>query len=308
MFRGTIAGLLMLLSPFVWSPPAAADDIRAEALVKLVEEVEIPAREAGPLTALDLQEGQLIRSGQVIGQVDDTEVKLTMQQLTAELELADQRAQSDVQVRLARRAHRHAVAEFERVDQIRQTAPRVVSEAELEKYRWEMDKAELEIERLIEERRQMELTRAAKAVEYAAAEHAVQRRRLISPLDGVVVQVYRHRGEWVQIGERIARVLRIDRVRAEAFVPLQADLMQLEGAPAVLEIASPGRAPAQFAGKVVFVNPEIDPVNNQVRVWVELENADRRLHPGHRGRLTIQPASSGVKAGTSQSISGRQPR
>ncbi len=304
MFHRVMAEVLVLLAPLSWAPPPVESEIRAEALVKLVEQVEIPAREAGLLTTVDIREGDLIRHGQLIGQIDDSEAKLTLTQAAAELDLATQRAQSDVQVRTAQRAHLHAATEFERVNQIRQTAPRVVSDAELEKYRWEKDKAELEVERLIEERRLLELTRTAKSVEHAVAQHAVDRRRLTAPLAGIVVQVYRRPGEWVQIGERIARVLRIDRVRVEAFVTLQSDFMQLDGAPAVFEIATANRPPVRFSGEVVFVHPEIDPVNNQVRVWVEVENSDRLLRPGHRGRLTIRPGANPTGGDSATDVRG----
>ena len=35
------------------------------------------------------------------------------------------------------------------------------------------------------------------------------------------------------------------------------------------------------------MSPEVDPVNNQVRVWAELENPDLRLKPGMSGTMVI---------------------
>ncbi len=45
----------------------------------------------------------------------------------------------------------------------------------------------------------------------------------------------------------------------------------------------------EFAGHIVFVNPEIDPLNSQVRVWAEVENPDLKLRPGMQATLTIEP-------------------
>jgi multidrug efflux pump subunit AcrA (membrane-fusion protein) len=39
----------------------------------------------------------------------------------------------------------------------------------------------------------------------------------------------------------------------------------------------------------VFVSPEVDPVNGQVRVWAEVENRDGQLRPGVHGKLSIGP-------------------
>ena len=58
----------------------------------------------------------------------------------------------------------------------------------------------------------------------------------------------------------------------------------------MLRTTLPGSAAeAEFAGKLVFVNPEISPVNGQMRVWAEIENHDLKLRPGLRGSLTILP-------------------
>jgi multidrug efflux pump subunit AcrA (membrane-fusion protein) len=43
----------------------------------------------------------------------------------------------------------------------------------------------------------------------------------------------------------------------------------------------------EFPGKIVFIDPEIDPVNAQVRVWVEVPNPGLRLRPGMRANMTL---------------------
>jgi multidrug efflux pump subunit AcrA (membrane-fusion protein) len=39
----------------------------------------------------------------------------------------------------------------------------------------------------------------------------------------------------------------------------------------------------------VFVSPEVDPVNGQVRVLAEVDNPDGVLRPGLRATMTIGP-------------------
>ena len=50
-----------------------------------------------------------------------------------------------------------------------------------------------------------------------------------------------------------------------------------------------GKTANDFDGTVVFVSPEVNPVNGQVRVWAEVENKKLLLRPGVRGNLTIHP-------------------
>ena len=47
----------------------------------------------------------------------------------------------------------------------------------------------------------------------------------------------------------------------------------------------------RFTGQVVFVHPEVDPVNGQIRVWAEIVNRDALLFPGDRGLLTFGAAA-----------------
>ena len=57
--------------------------------------------------------------------------------------------------------------------------------------------------------------------------------------------------------------------------------------PGYLTIDLPGGAGAKLPGKVVFVSPEIDPVNSQVNIWVEIDNEELRVRPGMRAKMTI---------------------
>ena len=59
------------------------------------------------------------------------------------------------------------------------------------------------------------------------------------------------------------------------------------GRRAVLAVDLPGKPGTEFDGEVVFVSPEVNPVNGQVRVWAEVVNRDNRLRPGLQGTLTI---------------------
>ena len=110
-----------------------------------------------------------------------------------------------------------------------------------------------------------------------------------SPLDGVVVEINQRPGEWVEPGETMFRVVRIDRLRVEAFLDAHQAAGLLVGRPVKLAIDAKGDATAEFSGKIVFVSPEVDPVNGQVRVWAEVENPDGQLRPGVHGKLSIGP-------------------
>ena len=51
-------------------------------------------------------------------------------------------------------------------------------------------------------------------------------------------------------------------------------------------------AKTEVNGKVVFINPEANPVNSQVEIWVEIDNTNRKLMPGLEAAIIIQYSSS----------------
>jgi multidrug efflux pump subunit AcrA (membrane-fusion protein) len=105
----------------------------------------------------------------------------------------------------------------------------------------------------------------------------------------MVVEVLRRRGEWVQPGDTVVRIVRLDKLRAEGFLPAKHASLDLVGSQVRLKVASPDNKPLEFTGHIVFVNPEIDPLNSQVRVWAEVENPDLKLRPGMQATIMIAP-------------------
>ncbi len=93
----------------------------------------------------------------------------------------------------------------------------------------------------------------------------------------------------MQPGDTVVRIVRLDKLRAEGFLPAKHASLDLVGSKVRLKVASADSKPMEFAGHIVFVNPEIDPLNSQVRVWAEVENPDLKLRPGMQATLTIEP-------------------
>jgi macrolide-specific efflux system membrane fusion protein len=130
--------------------------------------------------------------------------------------------------------------------------------------------------------------RQVKENEYQAAQERVKRHRITAPISGVVVQINRRLGEWVKPGEAVVRILRLDRLRAEGFLKACYLSDGLQGRQVTLVVDLPDEPGAEFPGKIVFLDPEIDPVNGQIRIWAEVQNKGLRLRPGMRAKTTIE--------------------
>jgi macrolide-specific efflux system membrane fusion protein len=271
-------------------------DMEAEStLVTIIEEVEVPAKVEGVLASIEVKEGQIVESQAVLARIDDAEARLTYDRAAIEFESARKQARNDLKVRIARKAADVAKSELQRGLKSNAIKKDAVTEAEIDRLRLAADKSELEIDQALHEQETAELTSRLKETEMKLAQQAVERRTIVSPISGMVVQVNSQRGEWVQAGKTVIRVLRLDRLRVEGFVHSKRLTGDLVGRKATLTVDLPDKPGAQFAGTVVFVSPEIDPVNQTVRVWAEIDNSQLLLRPGLRGKVTI-PSNNTTEA------------
>ena len=261
-------------------------------LIRIDEQVEVPAREAGVLAAVNVREGQMVAQGDWIAQIEDGEARIAADRAKIEMDIAKANAENDVGVRFAKKSREVVEAELRRSTEAVEHYPKSISASEMDHVRLLVDKTKVEIEQAEHEFRIAGYTRQVKAADYQAAQQAVSRRRIAAPLKGVVVQVPRHRGEWVKPGDTVVRIVRLDHLRAEGFLDSRYLSPKLDGSKVKLIVDLPGEGTglpvaAEFPGKIVFVDPEIDPVNSQVHLRVEVDNAGLRLRPGMRAKMLL---------------------
>lgn len=354
---------LLALTLMTAVPAVAADEpIRvSQAQLKLVEEVDVPAEQAGVLREMLVNEGQLVRAGERLAQVDDQQSRLTEQRASLDAQMAERLARDRLPVEIARKtaeqsrqklgelrlqeemaarqaanqfkvqaaAKAQAVAENElsRAERSRERYADSVSQSEIDGRRLEAEKAGLEAQQsqfeLAIDALKLDVSREALRgqelavgaadleVAQAEAEHEVAqmqaalkrqdlelarldvaRRSLTSPLDGVVVQIYHQRGEWVEPGDPVFRVLRLNRLWVEGFIHVENLSQCVEQAPVRLTVALNRDETVEVQGRIVFVGREVDPVNREVLVRAEIPNDDLRLLPGMEGELDILPAAA----------------
>jgi macrolide-specific efflux system membrane fusion protein len=276
------AAVLALAAPAL---PAAEIEV-SSVLIKLIEQVEVPAREAGALVSLSVREGQMVEAGAALARIDDARARFDKRKAELELAGASKLADSDVKVRFAHKSAEVAASELRRALESEKRLAESVSASELDQLRLVAERTELEIEQAELDAELARTARELKENDVEMAEHAIAERRITAPLAGFVAEINRHRGEWVQPGEPILRILRLDRLRAEGLIDAQAVRGDLNSRPVKLTVKQ-GDEVAQYTGKIVFVSPEIDPVGGQVRVWAEIDNPQLQLRPGLHGSMVI---------------------
>ncbi len=258
------------------------------ALIKLTEQVDVPAREAGVLVEVKVSEGKMVEKDELLAQIMDVETRLAKERAQIEVEIARKKAENDINIRFAKKSAEVSKAEMRRAMESIKKYPKSISDSEMDRLRLTVEQAVLEIEQAERDFEIAKLTLRLEENDCQSAEELLSRRKILAPFSGVVVQINHHRGEWVKPGDMVVRVLRIDRLRAEGFLDAKEVTGDLKGCAVKLTVDLPGERGVVFPGKVVFVSPEIDPVNTQVHVWAEVENRGLRLRPGMRANMSIE--------------------
>jgi multidrug efflux pump subunit AcrA (membrane-fusion protein) len=243
-------------------------------------QAQVPAEEAGKLKSISVREGAQVRSGELLAVIDDTQAQKQKRAAAAEHQAAKVKAESDIDVQHADKAAKVAEFDLRRSIEANDKTPGSVSEVEIEQKKFQWHRALLAIKQAQNEQVISGFTAEGKLAEMEAADDAIQRRKITSPIDGVVQVVYPSIGEWVKPGDPVFRIIRMDRLRVEAILRDQhKDLSsaKLNDCPVVVEIASSEGQKTSFNGRIVFVDPEVD--RSGQRVYAEVEN--RQDSSGH---------------------------
>jgi macrolide-specific efflux system membrane fusion protein len=275
---------LAVLAILIVAGGASAAEIRLTGvLIKLIEVADVPAQETGVLIDIEAGEGARVKEGDILAKTLDIDARLLVQKYQRELDVANKQASNQTKVLSAQAALRVAQADVKRAKESRMRVGNSVSEAELDRLELAATQADLAVQQAAHEVEIAKLEAALKSSELEIAQRTLARHHISAPFAGVVAEVYRKRGEWVQPGEKTLRLVRTDRLKAEAFVPLD-KARQISPGNAVVLSTEDG---ASYAGKLTFLSPEADPFNGQVRMVAEIENPKGTLRPGQKGTLTI---------------------
>lgn len=325
---------------------------------------DIPAPERGPLLRMLVEQGSVVRQGDVLAELDQAEALLALKLAEQELQAAEQKqtssrlsqvaaaavaeaerqseqaaldaeqaqlsASDTSSVQLAAAKESEAAAALQLADSSRKASPRSVSDREYlaltsqreqaaiatQQARHEKALAELKARSLAKAAAQQQaavarlrlLQENAEGTEQAElqqlevlrttveiARQKVQRRKLLAPFDGTVTERHKAAGEWLEPGEPVLRLIQTSRLIVDGVVSIE-ESQRLQAGQAVrvrrlgaAAAAGQGSAAAseQAAARLIFVSPEVDALNDAVRVRAEVPQPPAWLRPGAQVLLEI---------------------
>ncbi len=237
-----------------------------------IDEVQLPATDAGILTQILVEEGDSVSEKQTLVQIDDRDAVMAMQIAAHQYQSAKAQAENRISVEAAQKSHEVARAELDTAVEANRKVPGTFSETEVRRLRLTWQRAGLQIDLARHEMHVAALDARARLAQYEQAKAMIERRKLTAPHDGIVVRVYRHKGDWVQPGDAVMHLVRMNELRALGNFPADRyHWKDLLGKEVEVTVHLPsGRVESQRA-KVGFASPVVQD-DNTFRIWAMVKN------------------------------------
>jgi multidrug efflux pump subunit AcrA (membrane-fusion protein) len=272
------------------TPASSASDISEPCLLSLEEEVEVASQEEGVLKELPVKEGDTVSREQLLAQIDDEIPKMQLRVQVNKLAVAKEEADNDVKIRYAKASADVAWADWKKGEEANRRMPGAVTQMEMMKLKLTYDQMVLSIEQAQVDQKIAKLNANVALAEKDAAEENLKRRKILSPTNGNIVKINKHVGEWLQKGDRVVRLIRVNPLRAEGQIDIaRVAPSDVAGRPATVKVTLPGNRTMSFTGVATVPDPRVMSGRYTVRVNIEnrKENDQWILFSGLKGEMTI---------------------
>jgi multidrug resistance efflux pump len=272
-------------------PSAEVSDPVITGMVKVADDIKLPAKEDGVLNHLAVEEGSTIKEGQVLGQIDDSIQRKQREAANYTLKGAIKRSQDKVEEEFAKAKADAAEADVEVLREANRITPRTITAMEMRQKELEWKAAQLSIEKAAKDRELATIEAWAKKAEVDIADLAIKRRVITAPFDGMVEKVYRKQDEWVMHGDPIMYLFRLDMMHVEGAVKqANFDPHELQGCDVTVEVQLARGRKETVRGKITKVSSVVR-LDKKFEVRAEVPNRQQHgtwlLRDGMPATMTI---------------------
>lgn len=267
-----LTGLVMLLPN--WA--LAAGEREFDCVVEPQQIVKLASPVVGVIARLDVDRGDIVRKGQIVGKIEDGVE-------AASLALAGAKATNDHVVKSAESRVLFLRRKHGRLSELHTKS--ISSLATLEEAEAELQIAEQQL-------KEAHLNRELARLEVAHAEEVLNQRTLRSPINGVVVERLLVPGEYRNDQSPILTLAQIDLLRVEVFVPIAHFGTIWVGSKAEVRPEYP--VGGAFVATVAVVDHVLDAASGTFGVRLALPNPQLALPSGLRCKVTFPIHSTGA--------------
>ncbi|MDJ0950285.1 MAG: efflux RND transporter periplasmic adaptor subunit [Alphaproteobacteria bacterium] len=224
------------------------------------EEIDLSFRVAGPLVARPVNVGDEVQAGAIVARIDPTDFEVALRQTQGQLRQAE--------AELLR-----AQADYERAQQILRSDPGAISQTTVDERLRDRDAAQANVDTL-----EANVDDAANRLDYTT---------LRAPFDATVVSTYVENYEFVQIRQRIARLL--DKTKIEMVVDIPENLISLSPYVEDIKVRFDAFPDRPIPAKIFEIGQEANESTRTFPVTLLMDQPkDIQILPGMAGRSSAR--------------------
>ncbi len=291
-YGSTLTLALLIIFGVETSRVAGADNSIA-CIIKVQNDVLIPAEVPGVLMKLPLKEGARVKKGDLLATIDDREAQAGYEVAEITHQAAKKRADSDIEVRYADMASKVAKVDWDQAIAANEEHKGAVADEDLRRKKLDYQRLELQIKKAMNDGVLAQFDVKVKAAELQAAKMAVERRQIRAPFDGEIVTLYPQEAEWLSPGDPILRLVRFDTLDVEGYVSYgQYDPEQVDGRPVTIRVELAKGREVEAKGKIVYVSQLVQ-YDGEYKYLIRAEVPNQRegkhwlIRPGLETKMTI---------------------
>lgn len=190
-------------------------------LVSFIDDISLPAKESGVIKSLNVKEGDYVPAGTVVGKIDDELYQLMLDQAQLRFELATEAANDTFPITAAEKKLLVATVEAKKTSGLADKGSK--SETDRLMANYTKDIAALELQMAKRDKQKAVGEQRLEAARLMEVRTHMKGHILQSDFDAYVIKILKKPQEYVQQGEEVMRIARMDRLWVQGTIDI-ADL------------------------------------------------------------------------------------
>ncbi len=244
-------------------PRAISYTLSAVGSLRTPEHVTISPKKAGIIEKILVREGERVRRGQNLVQLDDTDARLQVERAEAKVQEAE----------FSLEASRYTFARYQKLLESKVIPQQTHDDISL---RVKLDEARLALAR----------------TELNLAKQNLLDHRIVSPIEGVINLKIASLGEHVNVApkDEILTIVQMDPLELEFYIPENWAGRIRQGSQ--IQFSVKAFSEEKYSATLQFISPTADPATRNVKMKAMAPNPHHRLKPGFFAEVTLQAGSN----------------
>jgi len=245
------------------TPRSISYTVSAVGSLKTLEDVTISPKKAGIIQKIFVKEGDQVKKGQILVQLDDVDARLQVEMAEARVKEAEASPETN----------RTTLSRYQKLWETKvipqQTYDDLTLKVKLDEARLALAKAELNL-----------------------AKQNLLDHQIVSPIEGVISLKIAALGEHVNVApkDEILKIVQMDPLEIEFYVPeILAGVIHIGGK---IQFSVKAFSEEKYFAILRFISPTADPATRNVKMKALVQNPNYRLKPGFFAEVSIQTGSN----------------